>query len=423
MKKILVISWFYPPVNSSEGLVTYKLLKNSKLEYDVFTQKNNKLWSYGNEDYLPDSDNVNCIYSSSLNLKDWVYDAINYYQQNIDKYDVVMTRSMPEEAHEVGLAIKKLNPNIKWIASFGDPIANNPYTIKSIKRENVYSLDQRYKRKMSMREIFSIKRIVKSMNFKRISKKCFTVHVKNKNKLQNKIILLSDKIICNSTYQADYMLDKYEKNIKDKVIVLPHSYDKKLYPNKKKKKNDKLHFVYIGHLDNIRTPRLLLEAIKILNNTYDDFKEKVEFNFYGNLSSKDKLYILDNELSNIVKIKKSVSYISSLQIMKEANWLVHIDANISDVIYENIFFAAKIADYIGSKSNILGITMLNGASADILRENNSLIISHSIDEIKNYLYLIVYENYNIKQSKDNYELYDAISVAKKFDNEINKILE
>ena len=40
MKKILVISWYFPPVNSSEGLVTFKLLKNSEYEYDVFTQKN-----------------------------------------------------------------------------------------------------------------------------------------------------------------------------------------------------------------------------------------------------------------------------------------------------------------------------------------------------------------------------------------------
>ena len=39
MKKISVITWFYPPVNSSEGLVTYKLLNNSRYEYDVFTQK------------------------------------------------------------------------------------------------------------------------------------------------------------------------------------------------------------------------------------------------------------------------------------------------------------------------------------------------------------------------------------------------
>ena len=52
MKKILVITWFYPPVNSSEGLVTYKLLNNSRYEYDVFTQKNSASWSYGNNDNL-----------------------------------------------------------------------------------------------------------------------------------------------------------------------------------------------------------------------------------------------------------------------------------------------------------------------------------------------------------------------------------
>ena len=38
MKKGLVISWYFPPINSSEGLVTFKLLKNSKYKYDVFTQ-------------------------------------------------------------------------------------------------------------------------------------------------------------------------------------------------------------------------------------------------------------------------------------------------------------------------------------------------------------------------------------------------
>ena len=61
-KRILVISWFFPPVNSSEGLVTYKLLKASKLNYDVFTQKDNSSWSYGNTDKLPDCKNINTIF-------------------------------------------------------------------------------------------------------------------------------------------------------------------------------------------------------------------------------------------------------------------------------------------------------------------------------------------------------------------------
>ena len=64
MKRILVISWFFPPINSSEGLVTYKLLNNSKLKYDVYTQKNNNLWSYINTEELKINKNINPIYSN-----------------------------------------------------------------------------------------------------------------------------------------------------------------------------------------------------------------------------------------------------------------------------------------------------------------------------------------------------------------------
>ena len=88
-KRILVISWFYPPVNSSEGLVTYKLLKKSKYEYDVFTQKNSSLWSYNNKDELPESKNVKSIFAKANNLQDWVEEATEYIRQNKEKYDII----------------------------------------------------------------------------------------------------------------------------------------------------------------------------------------------------------------------------------------------------------------------------------------------------------------------------------------------
>lgn len=65
--------------------------------------------------------------------------------------------------------------------------------------------------------------------------------------------------------------------------------------------------------------------------------------------------------------------------------------------------------------------MLDGASADILRKTNSLIISHSVEEIYNYLYLIVYENYVIKMNGTEAEKYDSIIVSKIFDDKIGRI--
>ena len=154
-----------------------------------------------------------------------------------------------------------------------------------------------------------------------------------------------------------------------------------------------------------------------------DLKDKVEFDFYGNMSNNDKLYIINNDLTDFVKIKKPVSYETSLKIMKNSDWLLHIDANIFDILNENIFFAAKLADYIGTGNKIIGLTMLDGASADILRKINALILTYSKEEIKNYLYLIIYKQFEIKMNKSALNEYNAKVVSNKFDQFIeNEVL-
>ena len=418
MKRILVVSWFFPPINSSEGLVTYKLLNNSKYSYDVYTQKSNDNWSYGKNDYLPLNNNINCIFSTANNLNEFENAAMDYYKENINKYDIVMTRSMPEESHKIGIAIKSINPKIVWIASFGDPIGNNPFTLKSINGNNPFSLKNRYTRKMGIREILSIKRCIKSFLFNKQNKKNYELFIKSKNELEESILKKCDYIICNNEYQKNYISAnnaKYSEIFKNKFILLPHTFDEKLYPTEKTS-NNKIVFSNIGHLDDIRTPILFLEAVNKLNTENSNLSDLVEFNFYGNMSLNDKLYIINNELYDVVKIRKPISYIKSLEVMKNSDWLLHIDANLFDIIDENIFFAAKLADYIGSYTNIMSITMLDGASAKIIRDINALITTYSKEEIYNYLYLIIYNHFNINMDYTAMSEYSAKSVANKFDN-------
>lgn len=419
MKKILVISWFYPPVNSSEGLVTYKLLKASQYKYDVFTQKNSMLWSYGNKDNLPQSENVHSIFAKSATLEDWLKEAVEYYKSNKDKYDIIMTRSMPPESHKIGLEIKKINPNIKWIASFGDPIAENPYT------KIVLSYQSPYRKEVcrNILGVISPKRIIKNTMFNIQYKKQRKNLLHKDFKLQKVILNKADKIIFNSTYQQEYMLNLYKNKFEDKCVVLNHSFDQKLYPSQKEEKNNpsKIIMSYIGHLDDIRTPRLLLDAVKDLYKDDPDLHNKIQFNFYGNMSDYDKLFIINNELTDLIKVRKPVSYLKSLEIMKNSDWLLQIDANISNVYSKNIFFAAKLADYIGANCKIFGITMLEGISADILRNLNALLTSYSKEEIKNYLWLIIYNNYTVKINEDFRKKFDCIKVSEKFDDLIKSI--
>ncbi len=415
MKRILVISWFYPPINSSEGLVTYKLLRNSKFQYDVCMQESNASWSYGKNEKLPESDNVHRIPVQGDTLELWKEKAIEYFAAHKDEYDVVMTRSMPPESHMIGLKIKELKPEITWIASFGDPIANNPFVLKSMKKISPYSLQNRYIRPMSIREMASPKRMLKNMIWKKRVKK-EQEPFRREQQLEHDIITRCDYMIMNNKYQKQYMLDPYDDATKNKAIVLPHSFDAELYDQEAPvRESKKIRMVYIGHLDDIRSPHILFKSVLKLKNEYPDLADRLELLFYGNMSAKEKVYLLDNELLDVVHIKKPVDYKTSLAVMKGSDWLIHIDANLSGVLNENIFFAAKLADYIGADRPVFGITMFDGAGADVVREINGVTVSYTVDEIKNYLYLIVYRGYSVAVNEENRGTYDAVNVAAEFD--------
>ena len=420
MKRILVISWFYPPINSSEGLVTYKLLRNSEKQYDVCMQEGNDSWSYGKNEMLPESEHVHKIAIQSDSLELWKEKVIEYFSAHKNNYEIVMTRSMPPECHEIGLKIKEIKPEIKWIASFGDPIANNPFVLSGMKKVSPYSLKSRSGSQLGIKGIISPKRILKNMIWKRRVKN-EQLPFRKEQELERDIIMRCDYMIMNNPYQKQYMLAQYNEAVKKKAIILPHSFDASLYDQEiEPRQSKKVRMVYIGHLDDIRSPHLLFKSLLKLKKEQPDLAERLEVFFYGNMSAKEKVYLLDNVLLDVVHIKKPVDYKTSLAIMKSSDWLIHIDANLSSVLSENIFFAAKLADYIGAGRPIFAITMFDGAGADVVRDVNGVTVSYTVDEIKNYLYLIVYKDYSITVNEANREKYDAVNVAAEFDKFIEE---
>lgn len=417
-KKGLVISWYFPPINSSEGLCTFKLLKNSKFSYDVFTQKNNKTWSYDtNEDKLT-ANNIKTIFSEQKNIDKWVKEGIEKFSDKLDKYDFIMSRSMAPESHEIALELKRKNKNIPWIASFGDPIDKNPY-MKLIEIECTHGLKNGVL-SYSFKYVLSPKRILKKLlwNYRNEKYKRNHTRIYKDKKLQNDVFKECDIIIFNNKYQMEHMLEGYEEDIKKKALLLHHGYDKDFYSKQKsKKENDNFKISYLGHLDEIRTPKNFLKALKRLKENKKDLYDKLSIEIYGNMANTDKILLVDYDLCDIVKFKKPVKYFESLDKMKNSDLLLLIDANLSTVVPKNIFYAAKLADYIGSGSNILGITMTDGPSADIIKEVGGVVSSHSVEDIYNNLVMILENKIKIKNNDKNGN-YDMVNIAKIFDKEI-----
>ena len=272
MKRILVVSWFYPPINSSEGLVTYKLLRNSSMQYDVCMQEGNDSWSYGKNEMLPESEHVHKIAIPGDSLELWKEKVIEYFSAHKDSYEIVMTRSMPPESHEIGLKIKEIKPEIKWIASFGDPIANNPFVLNGMKKVSPYSLKSG---QIGLKGAVSPKRILKNMLWKRRTRN-EQLPFRREQQLERDIITHCDHMIMNNPYQKQYMLGNYDKTVKDKALVLPHSFDASLYDKEiGTEDTGKIRMVYIGHLDDIRSPHLLLNAVLELKKEQPDLADRL----------------------------------------------------------------------------------------------------------------------------------------------------
>ena len=115
---IFVASWFFPPTTSSEGIVTYKLLRNSKNNYDVFCSTSRQ-WSYSSAMDMAEDDKIKVYSIETDEIEEWQKWAVDQFEKMYEErqYDCIMTRSTPPESIVIGRAIKKKHPEIKWIAS------------------------------------------------------------------------------------------------------------------------------------------------------------------------------------------------------------------------------------------------------------------------------------------------------------------
>lgn len=432
MKKGFVISWFYPPGNSSEGLVTYKLLKRSKYNYDVWTREigdESGLWDRNIiEDGLL-AKNINVIQAKVKNVQDWTDQAIQYFIKHRDEYDFIMTRSMPPEAHRIGKVLKEKYPNLKWVASYGDPIIDTPYLKIQLLDQNPFNLKHYHQKEnlsllRSLRVGISPVRLCKKYIWEK-DQKYFKEELVRGRKINDYTISQSDLFITNNLYQKDFIFcDKYQK-LKKKVAVLPHSFDSDLYHGDPEHTNKKIIFSYFGHLDFIRNATPLLKAIAKLKEQDKNLHKLVEFHFYGHMDDVDKLIIINEGIFDLVFLHGDISYTESLAKMQESDWNLLFDANFVGIEDKNIFFPAKLADYLGAGTNIFAITQLEGASADIIRKTGSGVIStHSVDDVFMKLAKIIYKNFTISEHRQNEIMkFSNKNVSKLLDTEIDKLLK
>lgn len=269
--------------------------------------------------------------------RQWVKSAYQHFikWQRGTKYqpDLIMTFGQPMSDHCFGLAYKKLH-NIPWIAHFSDPWTDNQF------RHDNY----------------------------------LTAYL-NRN-MEKSVISQADALIFTSPETIDLVMRKYPPDWKKKVFYIPHCYDKTLYD--RDLVPDKMVYTirYVGNFYARRSPLPLYKAMELVFSKNPLLFNNILFELVGSVDKFNKDLLNSFPLAKkFIRLKKPVSYLDSLKLMKTAHCLLLIDAPAEF----SVFFPSKLVDYIAADRFIFAITApgtaerivrgIGGLVADPLDEN------------------------------------------------------
>ncbi len=387
MKRILLISHFFPPIKSAESAMTFNFVKYlscfnwgatilcAKKSIGDLLDFSMPCGSIKNVSFFRVRPIGNIMVYGFQKLKilshtysriGWALSAIKAGKKILkkEKIDIIISRSTPIVSHLVALKLKSLS-NLYWVACFSDPWTQSSY-------------------------YFSPNRIVKKID----------------EYLEKKVMFTADKIIVTTDQTKRLFLEKYK--IEDKIEVVPNSYDFLGFPDgRQEEKENKFVITHAGNFYGPRSPEPFFRALKMLKNEMD-IDGKIKVKLIGQIE-KGKSLIKKYQLENIVQLIDTVPRKEILHHLISADALLLIDAPSEK---ESVFLPSKLMEYINIGKPILAIVPA-GASADVIRATKTgvVVMVDDIEGIKeairNYYELYVGLKLEIKPNREEIKKYDA----------------
>ena len=220
--------------------------------------------------------------------------------------DVLVTFGQPMSDHLAGLALKR-QFGCRWIAHFSDPWADNPFALP--------------------------------LPF---------VRWRNR-RLERRVIKAADHVLMTSDETIDLVMRKYPVAWRGKTSVLPHAFDRSLYPPRRAATGP-IVLRYLGSLYGSRSPLPLLRGVERLPPA---LAANLQIEFVGEAAPRFVAAAARLALPpGLVRFLPTIDYPSALAAMRAADLLVQIDAPAET----SVFLASKLIDYVGARRPILGVT-------------------------------------------------------------------
>lgn len=285
--------------------------------------------------------------------------------------EIIISRSTPVNSHFAALVLKSLS-GLPWIACFSDPWTTDP------------NLPYRNK-------ILPEKLIKRYDEF-----------------LERKVISIADRVIFTTERMRGEYVHRYKYICKDKFVVIPNSHDYKqpFETANIDDVNNTFTITYAGIFANTRSPEPLFKALKLLKDESNIYT-KLNVRLIGKIGNFENL-IHEYGLTDVVKVISTVPHKEVSHYLYSSDVLLLIDAP-----NHTMCLPSKLVEYIFIGKPILAITLEEGSSADVIRETKTGIVvsPQDIEGIKDTIKTL-YRDYRngcleIKPDWDEIKKYSA----------------
>ena len=291
-----------------------------------------------------------------------------------ENIDTVFTTSPPHSAQLIGLKLKK-KFGVKWIADLRDPWTD------------IYYYEE-----------------FNHLSFAR----------KKDLKYENEVLTSADRIITVSKDVKRIFASKSDKIDPNKITIIPNGYDgedfnnKKIFPEK-----DEFIITYTGTLADSYNPSVFFHSLKKVIDKNPDVKIRIRFigNPAGTLIDEMRNISLSNNLELIPTVThdRSVEYLLSSTVL----FLV-----IPEIKNDKGILTGKLFEYLAARKPIVCIGPEDGDAAEIINECKAgkIFERNKDSELTEYLDGLVNEwksGKDISVKNDTYKKYSRRSQAEK----------
>ena len=343
-KRILLISYAFPPTQAPESYLSAKALSGlTSFEVDVLTIDPTDL-ELNTDDSLSQYTNQNFSNVYRIKRPFWMRGVIFRFLKyvipfpdrfaalnqrmlrealmlDVRQYSLIISWSQWHSVHLVARKIKKIYPEIPWVAHMSDPWSDNPFLPK-------------------FPALYRIQKFFEGM-----------------------VVKDADHINFTTELTLNLVMEKYPESFRDKVSFFPHAFDPALYKNSvDANENSKKTIRYLGNFYGQRNPISFTKAVAELFAEKPKLFLNVKIELVGQWIGNPRWKPQNEGLPlDVIELRAPVNYRDSLRLMSEAAVLLVIDAPFDN----SVFLPSKLVDYLGANRPILAFTP-DGCTSNVL---------------------------------------------------------